>query len=77
MLKNSMYKQLILLTACLCLLAFSQTAADDQVHFPIPGYNDHKWFSGTFLFTQDISTFKWVSSITSFSNHKEIPKMIL
>lgn len=50
MLKNSMYKSLILIFACLALLAFSQTANDDQVHLPIPGYNEHKWFSGTFLF---------------------------
>lgn len=77
MLKNSMYKQLILIIACFALLAFSQTAADDQVHFPIPGYNEHKWFSGTFLFIQVTLTSTWANSIIFSSNPKEILKMNL
>lgn len=58
MLKNSMYKSLILIFACLALLAFSQTAKDDQVHLPIPGYNEHKWFSGYLSF--DMGKFHYI-----------------
>lgn len=76
MLKNSMYKSLILIFTCLALLAFSQTAAEDQVHFPIPGYNEHKWFSGTFFFIQVTFLLIWASSITSSSNPKKILTMI-
>ncbi len=33
----------------LCMLAFSaysQTPAEDEVHMAIPGYTQHKWYSG-------------------------------
>lgn len=72
-----MHKHILLLIACLSIFAFSQSATEDQVHFPIPGYNDHKWFSGNFLFTQDILILIWANFITFISNLKEILKMIL
>ena len=66
-----------LFMAALILTVQSQNAPEDQVHFPIPGYNDHKWFSGTPPFTQVTFPLIWASSTTSSSNPKKTPKTTL
>lgn len=77
MLKSSQYRNFLFLFACLALTVFTQTAKDDQVHFPIPGYNEHKWFSGIFILIKVISISIWENSITYSSSLKETLKMIL
>ncbi len=47
-----------LLIVCLAVSVQTQSAVDDQVHYPIPGYNDHKWFSGYLPF--DMGKFHYV-----------------
>ena len=74
--KSSLTVMMALFMAALILNAQSQNAPEDQVHLPIPGYNDHKWFSGTFSLTQVTSPSIWASSITSSSNPKKTPKTI-
>jgi hypothetical protein len=59
-----------LLKALLLLFILSLTVAaptEDEVHFPIQGYNEHKWYSGTSPPMQDISTSPLVPSTTSSS----------
>lgn len=46
------------LVASFVLLSLAQNAPEDQVHFPIPGYTEHKWFSGYLTF--DLGKFHYV-----------------
>jgi serine carboxypeptidase-like clade 1 len=46
MVKFTLTSFALVVMACLVLSSNTQNAPEDQVHFPIPGYNEHKWFSG-------------------------------
>lgn len=56
----------LLLVACLISLAYA-APAEDEVHFPISGYNNHKWYSGIPSAIQAISTSPPVTTTTSSS----------
>jgi hypothetical protein len=62
-----------LLLLSLLITLTDQAPAEDKVEFPIAGYNDHNWYSGTTHITQDILISPLDSSTTSSSIHKEIP----
>jgi len=47
---NNTIIKICLLTLLFSSSAHAQTAAEDEVHWPIPGYTEHKWYSGkTFI----------------------------
>jgi hypothetical protein len=56
----------LLLVACLISLAYA-APVEDEVHFPISGYNNHKWYSGIPSTIQAISTSPLVTT-TTFSS---------
>lgn len=66
----------VLLLLLLTATFVSSAEVEDQVHFPISGYNNHNWYSGRFSFMQDISTSPQVPFITFSSILKEIQTMI-
>lgn len=48
--KNTPSPMICLLIGALVFTFYAQTPAEEQVHLPIPGYNDHKWFSGKLVY---------------------------
>ena len=67
---------LTLLIIALLVVLTLQAPKEDEVHLPVGGYVNHKWYSGTSFLTQAISISQMVTTIMSFSTRKEIPTTI-
>jgi len=67
---------LILLITALLVTLTLQAPKEDEVHFPVGGYVNHKWYSGTFFCTQVILIFQLAITTMSFSIPREIQTTI-